>query len=365
MTPSLTSDPNITSNTIRAILTLLVVLIALISGPLLARHSSRFPVVVEVVRERNGKAPRREVAEPGNGGKWIGRITLLSVWLAAVISIVFIWLVGQDNKGVDITAWLANASDLGVRFGISLLVLAMSLVVARILQRSTTGSLHRARLNVNLIRLGGRIVYGLAIIIGAVVILDIWGTGLILPVTLVGALTVALSLALQDILRNLVSGVYLLVERPFVIGDQISVSPYTGEVEDIQMRVTVLRTLDDQRVLVPNALLFTSPVINQSFYQHRRVGLTVTIPDSSAEKLDAAEAHILQALKDVPEIIQQDPEPVVILNAVTGDKVLLRIAFWLSMMPPARQAGVISDAIERIRAALPEAEITMQDAATV
>jgi small-conductance mechanosensitive channel len=364
MTPSLTSDPNITTNTIRAILTLLVVLIALIAGPLLARHSRRFPVVVEAVRERNGKVPR-EIDEDGNGGKWIGRITLISVWLAAAVSVVFIWLIAQNNEGIPVEAWLANAGDLGIRLGISLLVLAMTLVVARILQRSTMGSLARARLNVNLVRLGGRIAYGLAIVIGAVVILDIWGTGLILPVTLVGALTVALSLALQDILRNLVSGVYLLVERPFVIGDQISVSPYTGEVEDIQMRVTVLRTLDDQRVLVPNALLFTSPVINQSFYQRRRVGLTVTVPGGGAEKLDAAEAHILQSLNDVPEILQKDPAPEVSLNATAGDKVTLRVVFWLPTMPPARQVGIVSNAIEQLRVGLPEAEIAMQESATV
>ncbi len=365
MPTALTSDPIITPNIIRAILTLVAVLIALVAGPLLARHSSRLPVVVEAVRERNGKAPRHEATERGSGGKWIGRITLLSVWLAAAISIIFIWLVGQTTGGIDVNRLLAFASDLGVRLGISLIVIAITLVVARILQRSTTGSLLRAKLNVNLVRLGGRIVYGVIIIVGVVVILDIWGSGLVLPVALVGALTVALSLALQDILRNLVSGVYLLVERPFVIGDQITASPYTGEVEDIQMRVTVLRTLDDQRVLVPNALLFTSPVINQSFYQRRRVGLTITIPNGGAEKLDATEAHILQALSGVPEILQKDPMPEVTLSATTGDKLTLRVVFWLPILPLSRQVGVISEAIDQLRTGLREAEIAVQDAATV
>ena len=116
--------PPISDTAIRAILTLVVVLVALIAGPLLARHSSRFPVVVEAVRERNGRALRREVAERGHRSKWIGRITLLSVWLAAVVSIIFIWLVGQGNARIPVDIWLANASDLGVRFGISLLVLS-------------------------------------------------------------------------------------------------------------------------------------------------------------------------------------------------------------------------------------------------
>src|SRR5689334_5305471 len=102
MSTALTSGLNITPDIARVILTFVVVLIALVAGPLLARHSSRLPVVVEAVRERNGKAPRREVTERGSGGKWIGRITLLSVWLAAIISIVFVWLVGQDNKGVKV-----------------------------------------------------------------------------------------------------------------------------------------------------------------------------------------------------------------------------------------------------------------------
>jgi len=365
MPTTLTSDPNITPTTIRAILTFAVVLIALITGPLLARHSSRFPVVVGAVRERNGKAPRHEATERnGSDGKWIGRITLLSVWLAAAISIIFIWLVGQNKKSINADSLLAFASDLGVRLGISLIVIAITLVAARILQRSTTASLLRAKLNVNLVRLGGRIVYGITTIVGAVVILDIWGSGLVLPVALVGALTVALSLALQDILRNLVSGVYLLVERPFVIGDQISVSPYTGEVEDIQMRVTVLRTQDDQRVLVPNALLFTSPVINQSFYQRRRVALTITIPDCGAEKLDATETHILQALSAVPEILQKDLAPEATLSATTGEKLTLRVVFWLPVLPLSRQVGVISAAIEQLRGGLREAEIAVQDAVT-
>jgi len=363
MLTQINSSLQINGNASRAILTLLVVLVALVAGPLLARHSRRVPDVVEARRERNGKSPRRETINRESEGRWIGRVTLISVWLAAAISIIFIWLVGQGNKGPDVQAWLANASDLGVRLGISLLALAMTLVLARILQRSAAGSLLRAKLNINLVRLGGRVVYGVIIIIGVVVILDIWGTGLVLPVTLVGALTVALSLALQDILRNLVSGVYLLVERPFVIGDQISTAPYTGEVEDIQMRVTVLRTSDDQRVLVPNALLFTSPVINQSFYQRRRVGLTITIPDGGPEKLDAAEAHILQSLSSVPEILQKDPAPGVNLNATTADKVTLRVVFWLPIMPLSRQVGIISETIERLRSGLPEAEIAMQDAA--
>jgi small-conductance mechanosensitive channel len=352
-----TEIPNDTA--IRAVLTLLVVLIALVAGPLLARRSSRIPVVVEAVR--NGKMSHGEIAErSSSGGKWIGRVTLASVWLAAVVGIAFIWLAGQ----VNVDRLLKDAGDLGARFGISLLVLAMTLVIARILQRSAAGSLARGRLNVNLVRLGGRVTYTLIVVVGVVIILDIWGTGLVLPVTLVGALTVALSLALQDILKNLVAGVYLLVERPFVIGDQISVSPYTGEVEDIHMRVTVLRTLEDERVLVPNALLFTSPVVNQSFYRRRRAALTVTILDGGPDAVDKAEEQILQSLVAVPKIIKQDPAPEVSLSGTTGGKVTLRAIFWLPTMPPPQQAGVISDAIEQMRIQLPEAEIAMQDTAT-
>src|SRR5258706_212795 len=167
--------------------------------------------------------------------------------------------IGGALVALDLGTLLQRPQDFAIRAGLT----ALALLLARVLERGVDRSLGR-RLNQNLLLLAGRMIYIGTLIIGVIVILVIWGTGLVIPITLLGALSVALSLALQDILKNLVSGVYLLVERRFVIGDRITVSTYTGEVEDIQLRVTMLRTPDGQQALIPNSLLFTSPVVNLS-----------------------------------------------------------------------------------------------------
>ncbi|HEU0168992.1 MAG TPA: mechanosensitive ion channel domain-containing protein, partial [Chloroflexota bacterium] len=78
-----------------------------------------------------------------------------------------------------------------------------------------------------------------------------------------GAMSLAITFAVQDVLKNLVAGLYLLWEHPFEIGDAIKVKDVTGSVEDIQIRTTILRAENGQLIVVPNGVLFTEIVINR------------------------------------------------------------------------------------------------------
>jgi small-conductance mechanosensitive channel len=96
------------------------------------------------------------------------------------------------------------------------------------------------------------------------VVLGILGfnsTGLL---TLAGAVGLAFSLAIQDILKNFFSGIYLLLERPFRVGDTIRVKEQQGVVENIGVRTTELRTPENVQVLVPNAVVFAEVVTNHT-----------------------------------------------------------------------------------------------------
>jgi small-conductance mechanosensitive channel len=349
---------------IRAGLSALVLLAALILGPRLAHLTGAVPVRVVAALGRDGGAPRATLVEERRGlGTWLACITLASVWIAALAALVLIWL--SDEKGVlpnDPQVIFSGLGYIVTRVGISLVVLAASLVFARLLERVLERGLGR-RLDQNLLLLTGRVVYIATLIIGVIVILVVWDTGLVIPLAVFGALGVALSLALQDILKNLVSGIYLLIERRFVIGDHISVptapTTYTGEVEDIQLRVTVLRTPDGQQALIPNALLFTSPVVNLSAYERRRVNLSVTLPRSAgAEDVNAVAERILAVLGGVPGV-RPEPAPEVTLNGVSVGYVELRAGFWVPTGDPRREDAIVSEAIERLRARLPQAQISL------
>ncbi|MFN8535358.1 MAG: mechanosensitive ion channel [Dehalococcoidia bacterium] len=79
----------------------------------------------------------------------------------------------------------------------------------------------------------------------------------------IGIATLALTLAMQDVLRNFIAGIYLLVEQPFRIGQRIKVREFQGVVQSVSVRVTTLRADDGAQVLVPNALLFSEAITNR------------------------------------------------------------------------------------------------------
>ena len=371
---------------IRAGLTLLILLIALLLGPRIARSVSRVPALIETARERrasringgngNGNGAdehsvegEREVREaattvaPVSRSHWLGGVVLVCIWVFALYLIAVVWFADNTLNDKDRSGLLDALHEILLNLGISVLIIIVTLVVARALQTSLVASLHRGRVNRNLVLLAGRVIFTVTIIIGVVAILGVWGLGIALPVTLVGAMTVALSFALQDILKNLVSGVYLLLERPFVIGDRITVATYTGVIENISIRVTALRTSGGERVLVPNGMLFSSAVVNNSFYQRRRIGLLVTAPDDGPDAIKAARGKVLQTLEGLDYVLPA-PAPEVALSKASGGKVELRAVFWLSAADGEEGAGRLSDAMEQVRARLPEAEVAPLDPAS-
>jgi small conductance mechanosensitive channel len=80
-------------------------------------------------------------------------------------------------------------------------------------------------------------------------------------IKVLGIGSVAIGFAFQNILQNFLAGVLVLLHEPFTLGDTISVTGLEGQVEDIQARATIINTPDGHRVFIPNAIIFTSPVI--------------------------------------------------------------------------------------------------------
>src|SRR5579863_6270059 len=80
-------------------------------------------------------------------------------------------------------------------------------------------------------------------------------------VKVLGIGTVAIGFAFQNILQNFLAGILLLLQESFQIGDCIKVNDLEGTVEDIEARATIVSTADGHRVVVPNAVLFTNPVV--------------------------------------------------------------------------------------------------------
>ena len=135
-------------------------------------------------------------------------------------------------------------------------------------ERATAGT--RADANTRLAV--GRLLSVVVLVVGAATLLDTFGIPLSAVVTFVGVVGLAISLAMQDILKNFFAGLYLLFERPFRLGDVVSVKEQRGVVETIGIRTTTLRTEDNAYVMIPNAMMFAEIVANRTYVQPKPAG---------------------------------------------------------------------------------------------
>ncbi len=132
--------------------------------------------------------------------------------------------------------------------------------------------------------------------------------------------------ALQDISKNFISGILILLRQPFRIGDAVELSGYEGKVTDITLRDTVIQTWDGEVVILPNASVYAEPIKNFSGLQHRRRTLKVGI--GYEVDLETAQEKILEAVKSV-EGVSAEPEPMVLAKEFGVSEIVLSVYFWV------------------------------------
>jgi len=138
-------------------------------------------------------------------------------------------------------------------------------------------------------------------------------------------LGIALGFASQTSVSNVISGLFLIAERPFVVDDLIEVGGVTGRVVSIDTLSVQLRTFDNRMVRIPNETLVKSQMINITRYPIRRVDVRIGV----AYKEDAA--HIRALLLDIAEqnpTCLMEPEPVVIFDGFGESSLNFLFGVW-------------------------------------
>ena len=123
------------------------------------------------------------------------------------------------------------------------------------------------------------------------------------------ALSVGIGFGLQSIVNNFVSGIILLAERPFKVGDRIEVGPNTGIVQRVSVRATQIQTFDNVTVIVPNADLISGQVVN---WMHGDFSARLKIPVGVSYESDPEQVRrvLLEIAMDNPRVLKI-PEPFV------------------------------------------------------
>ncbi len=163
---------------------------------------------------------------------------------------------------------------------------------------------------------------------------------------------IAVGFAARDSLENFISGITILLDKPFRVGDNVVVEDIFGTVEDITLRSTRLRTLNNQIMVMPNIHM-----INQKLINHTMLGIVrIEIPFGIAYKEYPQQAReVVLKLTEGDERLHEDYKPQVVVTGLNDSSVDLSLRLYLRN--PKLEIPIRFEYIEKVREALREADI--------
>ena len=302
---------------------------------------------------------RRVFARHGPVGATIltfEKIFSLVVWLGVAMYILGLW--------PDLFQYLDNTLLPLGRHKVSLATIlqaAASVVVLLMLALWAGAALEERLMGVQGIHTSLRVVMArmsraVLIVVSVLVSLNMVGIDLTVLSVFGGALGVGLGLGMQKIASNYVSGFVILLERSLSIGDMISVDKYTGKVSRINTRYTVLQGLDGVETVLPNEMLISGPVQNQSL-SSRTVRVSTVLTVAYGSDLGTLIPLLEGLAVGVPRVLDT-PAPGVSLNKFSPDGFELELGFWISD-PESGRGGVVSDVNKKIYALVQSGDIKL------
>ena len=230
----------------------------------------------------------------------------------------------QASTLENIYAWLI---DLLPKLGLALLIFLIGYLLSRWASKAVKKALELRKIDTELIVLfemttrWGILIF--ALYLAAESIAPGRLTGFVAALGIAGF---ALGFALQDVAKNFLAGILLLLQQPFNIGEVIEVADYRGTVLNITLRTTEMRTVDGRFVSIPNGDVFVNPLINYSKAPRRRVEITVGVGYDS--DLDQVTKLALDLVRDIPGVLE-DPAPSVIFTGLGDAAIEFSLYYWV------------------------------------
>ena len=203
-------------------------------------------------------------------------------------------------------------------------ILVVGFILAR-LGGALTARLVARRLDQQGTMVARRLVYYGLIFLTFAAALNRLGLNLSVLLGAAGILTVAVGFASQTSASNLISGLFLLAERPFVVGDLITIEGQSGFVLSIDLLSVKLRTFDNLMVRVPNESIIKAQVTNMTRFPIRRVDLQIGV----AYKEDLEQVRdLLMAVADRNPLCLDEPEPLFIFTGYADSALTMQFSVW-------------------------------------
>ncbi|MBP7961739.1 MAG: mechanosensitive ion channel [Caldilineaceae bacterium] len=216
---------------------------------------------------------------------------------------------------------------------LALVLFGLTFVAASLLAQAVRRTMTNRNADKELTQLFATLTRWGLITLGTIVALQQINFNVTAFLTSLGIIGFTIGFAIQDVSKNFMAGILLLLQEPFKIGDAITVAGYTGTVRTVNLRATMLRTVEGTDVIIPNADVYTSAIVNFG-PTIRRLDLTVGVAYGS--DLDLVALTSVQAIADLPGLLA-DPAPKAVFNNFGDSSIDFTLYYWVDT----KQTGVL------------------------
>jgi small conductance mechanosensitive channel len=239
----------------------------------------------------------------------------------------------------------------GGKIVLALLVLIIGSLVVKGLAKAAGKAVEKSKLDGTVKVLLKKLIKILLYVVLFISVIEILGVPMSSVLAILASCGLAVGLALQGSLGNLVGGLMILLFRPFKIGDYIETGGSEGNVTDISIFYTTVMTLDNKQIFVPNGELMNGSIVNYTAAAKRRIDLEFKITNDIDE--DLVKGVLLTAARETEGVLR-DPAAFARLGAVDDDTYIFYVRIWCET---ARYWDVYFDLIENCSKALTENDI--------
>jgi small conductance mechanosensitive channel len=210
---------------------------------------------------------------------------------------------------------------------VALVIFVIAFYLARILSSIVRKMLDHRKIPLGVVQLFSQLTYWTVIVAGVILALQRFFN--VIPfVAGLGIVGLTVGLALQDVMKNFVAGLIILIQRPFLVGETIGVRGFDGTITAIDLRSTEMRASDGRLVILPNADVLANPIINYTRTNQRQADFSINLP------LDCDPDTVKQILMDAGKEIEgflYKPEPAVVFSNMTDSAIQANLIFWVDV----------------------------------
>ena len=295
------------------------------------------------------------------------------LWFSAA-GLMFIWLADQLGQN-KILGWADNVGFIWKDIHIGFIQILMALVlffmfktVAKVLKSATEGLCRKLNMEKgSSVPIRVMVGYGIWSIYG-LIFLNIMGVKLSSIIVLAGGMSVGIGFGLQHVINNFVSGLILLFGRTIRPGDVVEHEQVLGEVKNVTILNTLIKTRDHTMILIPNANLVSKPLVNMS-HGNRSVRLRVIVGAAYDSDVQLVQQLLSEVTEGHPDILKY-PKPAIRLEDFGANSLDFHSKFWVNYNGSKRVASDLRlEILEKFRAhgidiAFPQLDLHLKESST-